>query len=115
MAEKDGLSGLILDGTRFEGKLTFTKVMQIHGEVHGEISSDSKLVVGKNAHINAHVKVKELLVMGKIEGTISGCDSLEIHEGGKVFADIEIKTLHIKPGAVFDGKCTMIKDSKIRK
>ncbi len=115
MAEKDGLSGLILDGTRIEGKLLFDKVMQIHGEVHGEITSDSKLVVGKNARINAHIRVKQLIVMGKVEGVISGCESLEIHEGGQVFADIEVKTLQIKPGALFDGKCAMIKDSKTKK
>ena len=115
MADKGIMSGLILEGSRFEGKLTFKSMMQIHGEVEGEIISQSKLVVGKQARIKADIKVKELAVMGRVEGTITDCDLLEIQEGGQVFADVTVKTLHIKPGALFDGKCTMIKEPKNRK
>lgn len=111
MADKGGLSGLILEGSRFEGKLSFKQKMRIDGELVGEIVSDSQLIVGKNAKINADIRVKELIVMGEIQGQISDCSLLQIHDGGKVMADIKVKTLDIKPGAVFDGKCVMINDA----
>ncbi len=115
MAEKGMLSGLIMDGTRFEGKLSFKQKMRIDGELVGEISSESQLIVGKAGRINADVKVRELVVMGEVQGTVSQCELLQIQEGGKVIADVQVKTLDIKPGAVFDGKCTMIAKGQEKK
>jgi cytoskeletal protein CcmA (bactofilin family) len=111
MGDKSGLSGLILEGTRFEGKLSFDQKMRIDGEFVGEMTSRSQLIVGKSAKINADIKVKEISVMGEIQGTISECDLLQIHEGGRVLADLEVKSLDIKPGALFDGKCKMVTDN----
>ena len=108
MADKNILSGLIMEGTRFEGKLFFKNKMRIDGEFHGEIISDNQLIVGKTAKIDAVVKVRDLIVMGEIKGTIADCSILQIQEGGKVFAEVTVKTLDIRPGAVFDGKCKMI-------
>ena len=108
MADKGILSGLIMEGTQFEGKLNFKNKMRIDGEFQGEITSQDQLIVGKNAKINADIKVTHMTVMGTVEGTVSNCEHLEIQQGGKVMADIHVKTLDIKPGAVFDGKCKMI-------
>ena len=107
MGDKGGLSGLILEGTRFEGKLSFEQKMRIDGEFVGEISSRSQLIVGKSAKINADLKVREIIVMGEVQGTVSNCELLQIQDGGKVMADIEVDSLDIKPGAIFDGKCKM--------
>ncbi len=115
MADKGMLSGLIMEGTRFEGKLHFKNKMRIDGEFIGEIASESQLIVGKTAKINADVKVREIVVMGELQGTVAECDLLHIQEGGRVLADVEVKTLDIKPGAVFDGKCAMVSDAKRKK
>ena len=112
MADKSVISGFIMEGTRFEGKLEFKNKMRIDGEVSGEISSDDQLIVGKSAKINADIKVRELIVMGEVRGTISNCGVLEIQKGGRVLADVQVKVLDIKPGAVFDGKCAMISSDK---
>lgn len=114
MADKGMLSGLILEGTRFDGKLTFANKMRVDGEVHGEIVSESQLIIGQKGRIQADIKVKQVLVMGNVEGTISDCDLLEIQEGGRVHGEIRVKSLHIKPGAIFDGKCSMIVDKADR-
>ena len=112
MADKGILSGLIMEGTRFEGKLTFDDKMRIDGEFIGEMSSESQLIVGKSAKINADIKVKDIVVMGEVKGAISQCQVLQIQEGGRVLADIQVKALDIKPGAVFDGKCTMVTEAE---
>ena len=102
------LSGLILKGTRVEGKLFFKDKMRIDGEFSGEITSENQLIVGKTATVNADIKVGELIVMGELKGKVSSCDSLQIQEGGKVIGDIRTKKLDVRPGAIFDGKCSMI-------
>jgi len=102
------LSGLILKGTRVEGKLFFKDKMRIDGEFAGEITSENQLIIGKTAQVNADVKVGELIVMGELKGKVSSCDSLQIQEGGRIIGDIRTRKLDIKPGAIFDGKCTMM-------
>jgi len=112
MTDKNLLSGLLLEGTRQEGgKLTFVNRMRIDGEFVGEIESKDQLIVGKNGVIKADLRVAQLVVAGTVEGTISDCDLLEIQEGGRVLADIKVKTLDIKPGAVYEGRCTMITEA----
>lgn len=111
MADKEMLSGLIMEGTRIDGKLTFRNKMRFDGELNGEIVSKEMLIVGKNAQIQADIKVGQMIVMGVVKGTITECEQLEIQEGGSVIADINVKSLDIKPGAIFEGKCAMISDS----
>ena len=111
MTDKGNLSGLIMEGTRFEGKLSFDNKMRIDGVFTGEMRSESQLIVGKKAKINADIEVRDLVVMGEVRGTITNCQMLQIQEGGRVIADIQVKTLDIKPGAIFDGKCTMVAES----
>jgi cytoskeletal protein CcmA (bactofilin family) len=110
MADNTPLS-ILNEGTHFVGKLTFKNRMIIHGEFEGEIVSTDQLTVGKTARIKADLKVAQLIVLGTISGTISACEKLEIHEGGSVCGDIHVKALDIKPGAVFDGRCSMVTDA----
>jgi len=116
MAERE-ISGLFMEGSRFEGKLDFKNEMRINGEFNGEICSEDQLTVGKSAIINANIKVDRITVWGRVEGTISNCRVLEIKEGGSVIADIQVQPLDIKPGAIFAGKCSMqpAKDEKQNK
>lgn len=109
-ADKGMLSGLILDGSRFEGKLTFVNKMRIDGEFHGEIESKDQLIVGKSAKIDAEISVGELIVMGEVRGHVKHCDMLQVVEGGRLIGDIRVKTLDLRPGAIFDGRCEMITD-----
>ncbi len=110
MADQSVLSGLILKGTRIEGKLFFEDKMRVDGEFTGEITSKNQLIIGKTAVVNAEIKVGELIVMGEVRGKVSSCESLQIQEGGRVIADIQVRKLDVRPGAIFDGKCTMITD-----
>ena len=112
MADQGVLSGLILKGTRIEGKLFFDDKMSIDGEFTGEITSKNQLIIGKTAKVNADIKVGELIVMGELRGKVSSCDSLQIQEGGRIIADVRVKKLDIRPGAIFDGKCAMIDESQ---
>lgn len=111
MADQSALSGLILKGTRIEGKLFFDDKMRIDGEFSGEITSKNQLIVGKTAKVNAEIKVGEMIVMGEVRGKVAQCESLQIQEGGRVIADVRVRKLDVRPGAIFDGKCSMITDT----
>ncbi len=107
------MSGVILEGTRIEGKLTFNEKLRIDGEFKGEIHSRGQLVVGKTAKVEGDLDIGECIVLGEVNGKISNCEFLQIEEGGKLLADINVKKLEIKPGAVFDGQCKMSEGKEV--
>ncbi|CAM2067215.1 Polymer-forming cytoskeletal protein [Sulfidibacter corallicola] len=115
MADNGFLSGLIMEGTRFEGKLIFKNKMRIDGEFSGEIVSEDQLIVGKKACVEGSIKCGQMVVMGEVRGHITECSHLQIQENGKVYGDIRVGILEIKPGAIFDGKCAMISDYRTEK
>lgn len=108
MADKNIISGVILEGSRFEGKLSFKHQMRIEGEFFGEIDSEHELIIGKSARVDADIRVGRLVVQGEVKGTVSRCGQLQIQDGGTVLADICVAELDIQPGALFDGKCAMM-------
>jgi len=107
MTTKNMMSGVILEGTSFEGKLAFSDKMRMDGQFKGQITSNGQLVVGKTAQVTGEIEVGEMIVYGRVSGLIKRCDFLQIEEGGEIQADITVKKLEIKPGATFDGQCKM--------
>lgn len=112
MNTKNIMSGVILEGTTFEGKLTFNDKMRLDGIFKGEIQSKGQLIIGKTAKVTGDIEVGECIILGEMTGTIKKCDHLQIEEGGKLTADINVLKLEIKPGALFDGQCKMIEFNK---
>jgi cytoskeletal protein CcmA (bactofilin family) len=64
-------------------------------------------VVRDAAKIEASVEASELIVMGEIRGEVQATGRIEICSGGKIFGDVQTKTLIIREGAVFEGYCRM--------
>ena len=74
-----------------------------------------QLIIGKSARVDAEIETGELVVMGELRGKISQCKNRQIAEGGVVVGDINIETLDIKPGGIFEGNCAMMKRSQANK
>ena len=89
------------------GKLSFATPTRIEGRLTGQIKASDVLVVGPHAHIEASIEASELIVMGEIQGEVQATTRVEICSGGKVFGDVQTKTLVIREGAVFEGYCRM--------
>ena len=113
MSQRDNgfLSGFITEGTRFEGKLSFSNKMRIDGEFCGDIESSDQLIVGERAMVEGSIRVGRMVVMGEVKGEVTECEHLQIEEGGKVVGNVRVGVLDVKPGAIFDGKCVMMADN----
>lgn len=89
------------------GKLSFATPTRIEGKLKGQIKASDMLVVGPHAQIEASVEADQLVVMGEIHGEVQATTRIEICNGGKVYGDVNTKTLVIREGAVFEGFCRM--------
>lgn len=105
-AEEDSTSASIISkGANIEGTLDFTSVnLCIEGTVHGDISTDGRVVVAEGAEVLGTINAQTIRVAGYVEGHILASERLVICTSSEVHATLEADTLEIQPGADFAGE-----------
>ena len=93
----------------FEGKLVFNGgQVRIDGEFKGDIKTESTLIVGESARLEADIEVGTIIITGgEIVGDITAHRSVSIERPAKVRGTITTPELEIKKGVVFEGQCRM--------
>lgn len=85
--------------------------LETDGKISPTVLEQTHVVIPESAEIKAtsEFKCKRLTVMGKIEGSISVAECLEIKAGGNVVGDISAPSLVMELGAGLTGSCKIIK------
>ncbi len=89
------------------GTLSFVSATRIEGKLNGEVRASDLLVVGPNAVVHATVRAGKLVVLGEVRGEVMGAERVEVCAGGKLFGDVETRSLVIQEGATFEGRSRM--------
>jgi cytoskeletal protein CcmA (bactofilin family) len=89
------------------GKLSFVSATRIEGRLKGEVRAADLLVVGPQAVVHATVRADRLVVLGEVRGEVLGAARVEVCAGGKLFGDVETRSLVIQDGATFEGRSRM--------
>jgi cytoskeletal protein CcmA (bactofilin family) len=84
------------------GNLQSEGEVQVDGRVEGDIRC-AHLVVGKDATIIGNIVAEEVVVRGKVTGTIRA-NRVILQDSARVESEIFHKKLAIEEGAVFDGQ-----------
>ncbi len=99
-------------GTELNGELSFSHGLRVDGVVRGKIKSEAVLEIGPVGKVDAELEVKRILIRGEFRGAIHASDRVEILKEGKVFGDIYSPCLIIEAGAIFEGRCNMLEQTK---
>lgn len=94
-------------GAHFKGVVNFEGTVRIDGRLEGEIHTNGTLVVGENAVIKGIVTAGVLMMSGKINGTVTATDKLQLLKPGILVGDIRTPNISIEEGARFHGMCDM--------
>lgn len=97
----------IVEGTKIVGDLIADSNVRIDGEILGNVSTSSKVVLGENGLIKGNLLCQDADIEGKVEGKISVESLLVLREKSYIVGDIQTGKLHVEEGAVFVGKCSM--------
>jgi len=103
--EESKLAGLIDLESEFRGDLVFKGSFRIEGFFKGTIVSDSLLIIGEKAKVEAEVKVGQVVINGEIKGTVHATEKVEIHNQGRVFGSIISPRLVVEEGAYLEANC----------
>ena len=88
----------------FQGELKGAEDLHLDGEFEGTIElGDHKLVVGPQGRVRASIRAREIVVEGKVQGSLTARERLQISRTGSVTGDLLTARIIIEDGAYFKG------------
>ena len=98
---------IISEGTKIKGDIIANGDIRIDGELLGNISAKSKLVIGPNGKIEGQIICNNIEISGYIKGKVTASELINMKSTSQIVGDISAGKLSIEPGAVFSGSCVM--------
>jgi cytoskeletal protein CcmA (bactofilin family) len=101
------VSGFIDKDTEITGDIRFKDSFRIDGKFKGKILSGSSLIIGETGDVEADIEAGSISINGRVKGTMSATDLIEIFSQGRVTGKMVTPKLIIEEGAFFQGSCQM--------
>ena len=96
------------------GELSFKDMLRINGQVGGKVFSyKGTLIIDQSARVEAEINVAVCVINGIVKGDVMAHDRVELGPGAIIHGNISTRSIMIRPGAVFQGDCRMIKEETI--
>jgi len=107
----DRLKLVLGEGSKITGDIEALGTIIVDGTVVGHIIGE-KAILGEKAYIKGDVAANNIIMSGKIDGSLKGKERVEIRSTGQVFGDIHTNRLSIMEGAIFHGKSYMVQTGR---
>lgn len=114
--EPGALTGNISRSLTIKGEITGEKEdLFIDGEVQGGIRIPEGVVtVGPNGQVTADIESREIVIRGKVKGTLRGRERVQILRTGQASGEILTPRVAIEDGALFQGKIEITRGEEMR-
>ncbi len=94
-----------------KGELSGSEDLYVDGNVEGSIElRNNSLIVGPNGRVKATVSAKGVVIQGRVDGTVSASDRVELRKTAVVNGDVSTQRIAIEEGASFQGKIDIQKE-----
>ncbi|PIP18900.1 MAG: cell shape determination protein CcmA [Candidatus Omnitrophica bacterium CG08_land_8_20_14_0_20_41_16] len=95
-----------------QGTLSFKDPvnLRINGKFEGILETRGNLTVSSTAQVSAEITGDNIIIGGRIKGRITAKERLTLLPSAIVEGDIYPAKLNVAEGAVFEGKCSMLRD-----
>jgi cytoskeletal protein CcmA (bactofilin family) len=95
---------------QFKGEISGNEDVYIDGKMEGIISLPGQAVtVGPNGDVRASANLREILIQGKLEGSVAARERVEIAATGAVNGELTTARISVQDGAFFKGKIDVVK------
>jgi cytoskeletal protein CcmA (bactofilin family) len=104
-------NGTIDSVPELEGELSFKDMLRVNGHIAGKVTSQNgTLFVDLSARVDADIEVGVAVISGIVNGDVIGHARVELGPAAIINGNISTRSLTMKPGAVFQGDCRMLKN-----
>ncbi len=101
----EGTAASIGKSVQIYGEVKGSEDLVVDGTIEGTITlTESRLTIGPNAHVQANVSARDVVVLGAIVGDIHATGRVELRAGSNLKGDIHAARLSIEENAIFSGK-----------
>ena len=98
---------VIVEGSRVLGDMITESNLRIDGEVQGNVTVASKVVIGKSGFIKGNLTCGAADIEGRVEGILKVEDLLSLRASANIEGEITTSKLQVEEGANFSGNCVM--------
>jgi len=93
-----------------DGELSFKDMLRVNGHIAGKVTSArGTLIVDASARVDADIDVGAAVISGIVNGDVIARQRVELGAAAVINGNISTCSLTMKPGAVFQGDCRMLK------
>ena len=105
----------LASGTIIKGDISAEEDMRIDGFVEGNIHCKGKVVISQNGEVRGQIVCSNIELAGKVYGDIHASGILVLKHTSFYQGDLQIQSLEIEPGAVFNGSCKMMNAADVKR
>jgi cytoskeletal protein CcmA (bactofilin family) len=105
--EEIGGINIISAGTTLTGEIVAAGDCRIDGLLKGNITSNSKIYIGKTGMIEGDIKCLSIEIEGEAQADITATDFLSLKSTAVLTGNVRVSKIAIEPGANFVGNCVM--------
>ena len=106
-SRKTGKVDVILgENSRISGDVSSSGTVVVEGAVVGDLDGE-KVILGEKSFVQGNIRAVVISVAGRVEGDLSGKETVEIKSKARILGNIRTRSLSIMEGAVFNGTCDM--------
>jgi cytoskeletal protein CcmA (bactofilin family) len=103
--------GPIESEPELNGEISFKDMLRVNGHIAGKVMSQKgTLIVDPSALVDGDIEVGVVVISGTVNGDVIGHQRVELGPAAIINGNISTRTLTMKPGAVFQGDCRMLKN-----
>ncbi len=105
---------VIGSGTVVKGDIAFNQGLHLDGEIHGNVLGQDKgttLTVSDKGLVRGDIKVDNIIVNGRIEGSIHAAQRVELAENAVVMGKVEYLLLEMAMGARVEGEMIRLSEN----
>ena len=104
-------NGPVESEPELNGEISFKDMLRVNGHIAGKVlSQKGTLIVDPSALVDGDIDVGVVVISGTVNGDVIGHERVELGPAAVINGNISTRTLTMKPGAVFQGDCRMLKN-----
>lgn len=102
----------INEGTTIKGDIDSKGFFRIDGTIEGNVTTPSKVVLGRNGTINGNLTCENADIEGTLIGNLKVTSLLTLRSSAVIEGDVAVGKLIVETGAVFNATCAMKEKEK---
>ncbi len=108
MTDQSGTSSTVIGkGIHVKGEITGSAPIEVWGSIEGKAGTEGLFWVREGGEVGGEIAATNIVVEGKVQGTISAKEKAELRSNCKVQGDLSAKTVAIAEGSFFEGRVHM--------